>query len=51
MNDLETGFYVRLNMKDKKTLSDWGVAETRSMTAQATVLLQRAIKDYRKSTA
>ena len=51
MNDLETGFYVRLNMKDKKTLSDWGVAEIRSMTAQATVLLQRAIEDYRKSTA
>ena len=51
MPDLETGFFVRLNVQDKKTLSDWGVEEIRSMTGQATAVLQKAIEEYRKNLA
>jgi len=49
MNDLENGFFVRLYAREKEVLKAWASVENRSMTSQATTILQEAIIEYRKS--
>ena len=43
------GFFVRLSSEDRKVLSRWAASEMRNMTAQATIVLEKAVAGRRNA--